>query len=421
MKELRRNYDVVIVGAGPAGLMAGYFLGKFGYKVVILEKLDEGVPDHPEGGIVTPVSGVATITETAKGIKINELGVTFPYEIIDCDVRYFGFVSPKGHKVIARVDKYPHLKWFRVEKSKTLKLLIRYARQVGVEIRFRCPVKDLLRDENGRVVGVYTVSEEKIYGRVIIGAEGINGKICEKAGLPVNSRIIGYTPIIYYLFESEHKFNYVASFFLFGTKNITGAPGIGFISYIPGHIEYAYTHIGLTPRAPNLVKLANIFIEKDPRARPIRNKRCMYKRGCIVTVRRIPKRVVTKNFIGIGDAVTPGGQLSTLPAMAYAKKAALIVSRFLETGDFHDLMKWNKVFLKDNYIKMLESLGTFEIKGSMEYSDRLWDEIFSIMEDIDFTPFIMNMRRRIPLEVIKMIFLHPLATAKHFRILSKMH
>ncbi len=32
------DYQVIIIGAGPAGSMAGYFLAKSGFRVLILEK-----------------------------------------------------------------------------------------------------------------------------------------------------------------------------------------------------------------------------------------------------------------------------------------------------------------------------------------------------------------------------------------------
>ncbi len=45
---MTNSYDIIIIGAGPAGLTAAYFLAKEGLDVVVFEKeLKKGHLDHP--------------------------------------------------------------------------------------------------------------------------------------------------------------------------------------------------------------------------------------------------------------------------------------------------------------------------------------------------------------------------------------
>ena len=64
------DHDIIVVGAGPAGLIAGYYLAKSGGKTTVLEKrLSIG------GGIWAGAAGYSVITAEDRDI-LDEIGVT---------------------------------------------------------------------------------------------------------------------------------------------------------------------------------------------------------------------------------------------------------------------------------------------------------------------------------------------------------
>jgi len=148
----------VIVGAGPAGLIAGFLLAEQGYRPLILERgravkdrvadvrrFDEGGPADPESNYLFGEGGAGTFSDgklTSRGGGPDVLRVL---EILaDCH----------GKPSIV-YEHRPHL------GSNRLPLVVRTLRrkleELGGEVRFSCRVEDL-DFADGRVRGVSTSS-----------------------------------------------------------------------------------------------------------------------------------------------------------------------------------------------------------------------------------------------------------------------
>ena len=154
----RSSIGRVIIGAGPAGLFAGYLLALDGYKPLILErgrevkdrvadvrKFDEGGPVDAESNYLFGEGGAGTFSDgklTSRGTGPDVLRVL---EIIaDCH----------GKPSII-YEARPHL------GSNRLPLIVRTLRRkfeaLGGEVRFSCRVEDMdLAD--GRMKGLMTSS-----------------------------------------------------------------------------------------------------------------------------------------------------------------------------------------------------------------------------------------------------------------------
>lgn len=148
----------VVVGSGPGGLLAAYYLALRGYRPLILERGDpvkERVPairDFDRGGMLDPENnylfgegGAGTFSDGKLTCRMSGPDVDWVLErFVEC-----------GGKPAIRYEQRPHL------GSNRLPMLVRNFRRkieaLGGEYRFRCRMEDLDVDA-GRLRGVSTSS-----------------------------------------------------------------------------------------------------------------------------------------------------------------------------------------------------------------------------------------------------------------------
>lgn len=161
----RHEFDLVVVGAGPAGSSAAYTAAKNGMHVALLEK-EESVAH------TVRTSGVTWIEE------IKKYGITE-----DCynPIKNFVFYSP-NNKVSINGD-VAHAAVLDVRK--TYRKLAAQAESSGAVLYLNTNVKDVVKNESGSVIGVKAVCDKKqveFYGKVIIDASGFQSTVAKAAG-----------------------------------------------------------------------------------------------------------------------------------------------------------------------------------------------------------------------------------------------
>jgi hypothetical protein len=161
----------IVVGSGPGGLMAAYFLAVEGYRPLVLERgkavrdrirdvqaFDDGGPHNPESNYLFGEGGAGTFSDGKLTCRGSGPDVRRVLEV---------FAECKGKPSIV-YDHRPHLGSNRLPA--VVKALRRQIEKLGGEVRFSCRVEDLdLRD--GRVHGVAT-SSGHIAASVVILAVG---------------------------------------------------------------------------------------------------------------------------------------------------------------------------------------------------------------------------------------------------------
>jgi len=164
---MKKFYDIIIVGGGPAGSMAARFAAEQGVSILMLEKdRDIGYP-------------------VRCGEAVSEDGIS---EFIDIDKRWisteinkFSFIAPDETEVIIPLEG----KGYILERKIFDYALAESAAGAGAEILTKAYVYDLLF-EDGKVSGVKVeIAGEKkeIKSKIVIGADGVESRVGRWGGL----------------------------------------------------------------------------------------------------------------------------------------------------------------------------------------------------------------------------------------------
>ena len=163
MEEL--NFDVVVVGGGPAGSSAAHMAAKSGCTVALIEK-------EKEIAETVRTSGVTWISD------IKKFGI--PEECYN-PIKKFSFCSPKNSvKISGEIAKAAVL-----DVRKTYRFLANRAKTSGSELFTSTNVTEVLKDDTGKCSGVIAKSDGKqiqFNSKVVIDASGFVSVIAKELG-----------------------------------------------------------------------------------------------------------------------------------------------------------------------------------------------------------------------------------------------
>ena len=159
------DYELVVVGGGPAGSSAAFIAAKAGIKVALIEK---------ENSIAETVrtSGVTWIQ------NIKEFGIPD-----DCfnPIRNFSFCSPNNEVTIS--DSVPRAAVLDVRK--TYRWLAEEAKKAGADIFVKTNINEVIKDDKGDIVGVSGGGPSgniKFHSKIIIDASGFTSTVSKAMG-----------------------------------------------------------------------------------------------------------------------------------------------------------------------------------------------------------------------------------------------
>lgn len=163
VKEL--DYDLVIVGGGPAGSSAAYTAAKNGSKVALLEK-EETIAQ------TVRTSGVTWIKD------VKKFGI--PKECYN-EIRNYSFSSPNNQVTIS--DKDPRAVVLDVRK--TYQWLAKQAEKEGADIFLNTNVTDVIKNKEGKISGVKATSNEDYIfnSKIVIDASGFQSVVGKSLGV----------------------------------------------------------------------------------------------------------------------------------------------------------------------------------------------------------------------------------------------
>jgi len=168
---MKNEYDVIVVGAGPAGSMAARFAAEKGVSVLMLEKdRDVGYP--------------VRCGEASSKAGIEEF-IASDDKWIAAKIGKFSFNSPDGNEAVLNFD-YPV---YVLERRLFDYELARSAADAGTDILTRTYVNGLIIYD-GKVCGVkyeYQGEQKEVKAKVVIAADGIESRVGRWAGLKTHS------------------------------------------------------------------------------------------------------------------------------------------------------------------------------------------------------------------------------------------
>ncbi len=383
------DYDVIIVGGGPAGLSAGYSAAKNGARVAVLER-DEAI------GQSVRTSGVTWIKEA------RSFGI--PVEYYN-PIKNYAFYSPNN--VILKKSKEPEVAVLDVRK--TYQFLAYQAADAGAEIFLRTNVTDVIT-ENGKLDGVKATSlkaDMTFYSKIVIDASGFYSVIGKATGLASQWKRFGagaeyeayvdkVDPHTWYLMVGQ-KYSPAGYAWIFplGPNKVRIGVGVG----------KPESQTDATQRLIELVEKRPKPLDELGRIVPVE-----FHYGLIPN-EGLRQSTVADNLILVGDSA---GQANPLVlegiryAIEYGRKAGEVAANAVKSGD---TTKRSLKTYEDSMRKAIGSKIASAIKVQYRWlglSDEEWDREIGIIDDLSAEEFLDFVKAEFGLgNMIKLATSHP--------------
>ena len=170
------KFDVIVVGAGPAGLAAAHVLATAGVKVAVIERGDFPGSKNVMGGVMYRQPMQEAFGDIWKDAPIERPIVEQNYWVLTKDGALKGGFRSQNFAT----EPY---NCFSVLRARIDKYLAEKTRQAGALIITQTTVEEVIKEGN-RVVGVRTSRPDgDLACDVVIAADGVNSLISKRAGL----------------------------------------------------------------------------------------------------------------------------------------------------------------------------------------------------------------------------------------------
>ncbi len=169
--------DVIVVGAGPVGMLTALALAQGGARVTVLEQ-EPGIVNSPRAAVYFP-STLIILDELGLLAELNEIG--FQNRTFGTHVPEFGYTSVVTTEPIEGI---PYDYQLHAGQHDVARVAMEHARKLGVEVLFEHEVTALEDGANGVTITANTPGGTKTFtAKWLIGADGARSTVRKLAGI----------------------------------------------------------------------------------------------------------------------------------------------------------------------------------------------------------------------------------------------
>ena len=344
-----KSFDVVIIGAGLAGLQCAKLLSQRGAKVLLVDRKSDLAKGIHTTGIF--------VRKTLEDFE-------FPPATLGKPVRKVTLYSPKLKALELESDKDE----FRIGKmSKLYESFLQEARENGVQ--FANETRYLLAEmKTGEtIVKLETHGESwEVKTKVLVGADGAQSRVAKDLKLDENKEwIVGYEEV----FRGDALTDEAR---LHCFLNAELAPG--YLAWITNDGEEIHVGVGGYPAKFNPREALKLFKEKvAAEIVDLKTAKLAETRGGRIPVGGVLRRIANENGLLIGDAA---GAVSPLtaggldPCLRLSAMASRIILERLETGNPRVLLQFSGELFRARFVSRLwmrQIIKTFTNQTLLEF------------------------------------------------------
>lgn len=399
---MENHFDLIVVGAGPAGSSAAYAASKNGISVALLEK-EENVAN------TVRTSGVTWIED------MDKLGI--PKECYN-PIKKYSFASHNNQVSIQ--DKVPHAAVLDVRK--TYRFLAKQAEESGAKIYLKTNVVDVIKNNEGLPVGVIATKENeilKLSSKMIIDASGFQSIIAKSLGFVSQWKKFGAGAEYEVRAENVQHDNW---WLMVGSKY---SPS-GYAWIFPVSKEIVRIGVGVGKPESKIdptVRLKEIIEKKLGPIKDLGKIEVIEFHYGLIPNEGLSRQTVYDNLILVGDSAGQANPL-VLEGIRYAihfgRIAGEIAANGIKTNDTSAryLGKYEERWKKEIQSK-IKSAGKVQDRW-LSLSDEQWDKELDIIKELNAEEFVDFIKAEFGLgSIIKLATSHPkLAVRQLFDIVK---
>ncbi|WP_216389537.1 FAD-dependent oxidoreductase [Arcanobacterium phocae] len=172
--DIEYDFDVIVVGAGIAGLTTAYLLAKDGHEVLLAERGNEPGEKNLSGGVFYSrvmdeiFEGFSAQAPVERSITRNVLTLLNAESAVSVDYWDASLAEPTNAVTVLRAKLDP---W-----------LAEQAEEAGVTLMSGVKVDELVTSQSGAVCGI-RAGEDVLHAKIVVLADGVNSFLARAAGL----------------------------------------------------------------------------------------------------------------------------------------------------------------------------------------------------------------------------------------------